>query len=109
LGTIPEIRLISLLFSEKAMSHHPAVPFRLTPFFSPHIWGQKDWSRWYDGKVFSEPVGTLVAIEGQAMLVCGEESLPLECGKATVISARTLAVTLVSMQDCVVTHAFSER
>jgi mannose-6-phosphate isomerase len=39
------------------MSAKPALPFRLAPFFSPRIWGQKDWSRWYDGTVFAEPVG----------------------------------------------------
>jgi len=39
------------------MSSKTASPFRLAPFFSPRIWGTKDWSRWYDGKVFAEPVG----------------------------------------------------
>jgi mannose-6-phosphate isomerase len=32
-------------------------PFRLAPFFSPRIWGTTDWSRWYAGKTFPEPVG----------------------------------------------------
>jgi mannose-6-phosphate isomerase len=39
------------------MSTKTALPFRLAPFFSPRIWGTKDWSRWYDGTVFAEPVG----------------------------------------------------
>ncbi|HEY0306775.1 MAG TPA: type I phosphomannose isomerase catalytic subunit [Acidobacteriaceae bacterium] len=39
------------------MSSKIASPFRLAPFFSPRIWGTKDWSRWYDGKIFEEPVG----------------------------------------------------
>jgi mannose-6-phosphate isomerase len=32
-------------------------PFRLAPFFSPRIWGQTDWTRWYVGANFAEPVG----------------------------------------------------
>lgn len=35
----------------------PARPFRLAPFFSPRIWGQTDWTRWYGGASFAEPVG----------------------------------------------------
>jgi len=34
-----------------------ARPFRLAPFFSPRIWGETDWSRWYADKKFAEPVG----------------------------------------------------
>jgi len=34
-----------------------ARPFRLAPFFSPRIWGETDWTRWYAGKTFAEPVG----------------------------------------------------
>jgi mannose-6-phosphate isomerase len=34
-----------------------ARPFRLAPFFSPRIWGQMDWSHWYAGANFAEPVG----------------------------------------------------
>jgi len=39
------------------MSAAAASPFRLAPFFSPRIWGQTDWSHWYAGKTFAEPVG----------------------------------------------------
>jgi mannose-6-phosphate isomerase len=35
----------------------PVRPFRLAPFFSPRIWGQTDWTRWYGGASFAEPVG----------------------------------------------------
>jgi mannose-6-phosphate isomerase len=34
-----------------------ARPFRLAPFFSPRVWGQTDWTRWYAGTTFAEPVG----------------------------------------------------
>jgi len=34
-----------------------ARPFRLAPFFSPRIWGQTDWTRWYPGTNFTDPVG----------------------------------------------------
>ncbi|HXB61398.1 MAG TPA: type I phosphomannose isomerase catalytic subunit [Acidobacteriaceae bacterium] len=34
-----------------------ARPFRLAPYFSPRIWGQTDWTRWYDNATFAEPVG----------------------------------------------------
>jgi mannose-6-phosphate isomerase len=43
-------------------------PFRLAPFFSPRIWGQTDWTRWYGGATFAEPVGE-AWLTGEACIV----------------------------------------
>jgi len=49
-----------------------ARPFRLAPFFSPRIWGQTDWTRWYGGTEFSEPVGEAWLTGENCLIETGE-------------------------------------
>jgi mannose-6-phosphate isomerase len=49
-----------------------ARPFRLAPFFSPRIWGQTDWTRWYDGADFAEPVGEAWLTGERSIVETGE-------------------------------------
>ncbi len=45
------------LLTKRDSTLKTARPFRLAPFFSPRPWGGKDWTSWYAGKNFPEPVG----------------------------------------------------
>jgi len=49
-----------------------ARPFRLAPFFSPRIWGETDWTRWYAGKTFAEPVGEAWLTGEDCLIETGE-------------------------------------
>jgi len=52
----------------------PARPFRLAPFFSPRIWGQTDWTRWYGDTNFTEPVGEAWLTGEDCVIETGEWS-----------------------------------
>jgi mannose-6-phosphate isomerase len=51
-----------------------ARPFRLAPFFSPRIWGQTDWTRWYPGANFPEPTGEAWLTGENCLVETGEWS-----------------------------------